>query len=444
MPETGEVQPQIDALANKVQARREEARAAKNPDIATDKQPTREDISVPRSPTTRLIRGSLAATLKDIKHSPEMNMSLLPGFVAESRIMADSLDKLDVQFHKNGRFIETGDGSAEKDTIYGVELDLNKPQEGVEDTRIPYVMIGGTTSTSEQNAALSMALALEGNKVIVLTYPEQMREQTGGRGFKDKISNIGTENIEKFKNAVKSLGLKQVNLIGHSFGGAAVIEMAADSAFTQEVGVHDVISLAPSSFERRHVLGIGTDFNNQGKLTQADPEANVMMMDQGDVDAHRKSGIKAGAGGISGMTNDVLSFFSGGRAAATKMIDAEKIATKTVPNISGRLEVWTGSDDTVCRPEPVQDVLTKAVLKNPMIKDKVFSYRVDGARHDSFITNALGLVGAIKQERDAQQDVAPESRIGMKMSLDTLKRSGAEVILEKMKRQAIPRAPTTQ
>ncbi|HMS22179.1 MAG TPA: hypothetical protein PKA38_00265 [Candidatus Levybacteria bacterium] len=442
-----EVSPQIDQLISNVQARREgatdQARRGREvkktnipePDIMTDRRFTRENESVPRSPTTRLIRGSLAATLKDIKNDPQMRIDILPGFVRESRELAENLDKLDTQFHTTGKFFEAGKGDKRKDSIYAVTLDLREPS-NEPDTRIPWVMIGGAYSTSEQNAALSMALALQGEKVIVLTHPEQMRDQEGFRGPKDLLRNTARENIKMFTSAISNLGLSHVNLLGDSLGGAFALAVAADSELTKKVQIENAVILQPVGFEDRSQKELMSHGNEDERRNVEDPEAKVIMALQGNTDAYRKSGAQLHDVSMRKRLWESRKFISSSQATAGQINDSEVIV-KAINNMSGDLEIWGCGDDQLARPQAINAAVDKARLTLVEENQKrLYSYEVEGAHHNNLILNAFGFIRARSQEQEARHDIGENYSGIKKMNIATMERSGAEYILKKMQQKA--------
>lgn len=428
--------PRIDKLLGKVQTRRELGN--KDSKVTTDRRPTREDLDASRSPTARLIRGSLAATLKDIKRDPEMKMSMLPGFVAESRKMADNLDILDMQFNTTGQFLEAGKGPEKKNSIYSVTLDLKKPS-NEPDTRVPWVMIGGAYSTSEQNAALSMALALQGEKVIILTHPEQMQDQEGGRGLKDSLRNTAKEDIDMFEKAIVGFGLSQINLLGDSLGGAFALAMTADPEFTKQVAVGNVVILQPVGFEKRSLMDLMKDGSLQEQMNENDPEAKVIMALQGNTDARRKSGLQLHElGPVKRAVKGGLAFVGPGRASGTHLNTAETVA-QAVSNISGDLEIWSCGEDTLARPDTIRAVVADASgILQAKDGSRLASYTVQGARHNEFILHGFGFIRARFEEQAARHQMGYDghSSKDMSINIDTLERSGAEYLLKGMKSAA--------
>lgn len=412
-----------------IQQTRADIRGTKDWDILTDRRPTREDMDVPRSPTTRLIRGSLAHALDFLRHDPiyKEDKGAVDGFRAEVDRLAQAADRLDVQFHKNGREIETQvDGNVQP--IYVAELDLNPPKEGEVDERIPWLMIGGALSTSEQNAGLSMALALQGERVMVATHPGQMGEQSGGRGFFERIGNSGKKDLKVFSQVVEKLGSSKLNLIGHSLGGRYVLEIAG---INPNVEIHDVVALAPTGFEGRSLKGVGEGFAAEDKISKVDPEQFVGMASQGNEDAYRKSGIDL-VGSLKDKAIGMLSFLGSGRAAASQAIASELIADKVLPNISGDLEIWTADGDGIVNPDAIENVVGEVIRRHSESTSRLSSYVVEGAGHNIFFINGLGFVRARDEEQQARHEALVSSpQVGKRIGADALERSAAEFLLKK-------------
>lgn len=425
------------ALAD-IQQTRVNIQGTKDADILTDKRPTREDIDVPRSPTTRLIRGSLAHALNYLRNDPmyREDRAAVDRFRAEGQVLARAADRLDVQFHKNGREVETQLENGATQPIHVTELDLNPPKEGEVDKRIPRIMIGGALSTSEQNAGLSMALALQGEKVLVMTYPGQMREQSGARGILERIANPAKKDVDAFTQVIQNLGYPQVNLIGHSMGGRYALEIAGKGALKNKVEVHDVVSLAPTGFEKRNLKAVGDGFAAEDKVSHVDPEQFVGMALQGNEDAYRKSGIDL-EGSLKDKATGLLSFLGAGRAAASQSINSSVISNHVLPNITGDLEIWTGENDKIVQEGAVQNVVREAVDRNPREASRLSYYVIEGATHNTFFINGLGYTRAREAEQEARHDAQVGiPHIGKRISVDSLERSGAEWILKQMQQKS--------
>ena len=411
-----------DAMANIAQTRQEIQGTKAN--VLTRPEATRDDPDAKRSPTNRLIRGSFAHALTNLRDDPRVtgeNRQVLYDFAREQRKLSADLDRLDAQYRSNTAEYDDGKGGK----IHAVTLDLKEFAEGEEDTRVPWVMIGGATSTDEQNAALPIAMALQGHKITILTYPEQMKLQKEGegRGLFEPISNMVREDFEKFKHASKEIGYKKLNLIGHSLGGAMVIGIASHPEFVSDIGVENVVAVAPTGFEKRNVVAISVDFLKEGAKLMKDPEAKVFL-DQGVIDANRPSGV--GGKGILGLPKMAWDSWSGGEAAATKMITS-KVLARASSNIKGDLEIWTSSEDKIVN----DDVIAETIQFAPITSNNVSHYSLEGGNHNSFFTEAFGFARVRQEEQQARHD-AQTPFIGKKVSIDSLERSGAEYLFKQV------------
>ncbi len=411
-----------DAMANIARVRQEIQGTETN--VLTRPEATREDPDAKRSPTNRLIRGSLTGALHLLLKDPRVtgeNRSVLYDFAKEERKMQENLDKLDSQYRTNT--VEVDDGQGGK--IHAITLDLKEFSEGEEDERIPWIMIGGASSTDEQNAGLPMAMALQGHKVTVLTYPEQMKLQKGGegRGPFEPLKNMVKKDLAIFKHAGKEIGYKKANFMGHSLGGAMVIAMASDPTFASQIEIGNVLAVAPTGFEKRHTTAISLDFVKEGKKLMKDPEAKVFL-DQGVVDANRPSGV--GGEGALGLVKMAWDSLSGGRGAATKMIDGDVLA-QSASNIKGDLEIWTSSEDKIINGNAIDETIQIAPLKS----DNVSHYNLQGGNHNSYFTEAFGFTRVREEEQQARHETQTPF-IGKTVSASSLERSGAEYLFKQM------------
>lgn len=419
MPEQS---PQISELQGKIQSRRNEAKASKNPQVTAERSMAEgTQIEVPQSPTARLLLHSIDASFVDIKSDPRMTVDLLPAYAKEAQELKQGINKLDYQYHTNSIDVPVSVGKDSKlQFMHVTELDIARPPVGEKDERIPYIMIGGAGSTTEQNAMLAMALALEGKRVKVISFPEQNQgRMVGGRSMKDKISNTRELQMESFKKTIQHLGHEKMNFVGHSLGAAQIIELASDQDFAGKV--NDIISLAPVGFEKQNVLSMGKRFGDQGGFTKNDPESKVAMLDQGNIDAAVSSKL------------GLVDFIGLGKAAAQHTV-TDNVLAGALQNMTGELQVWAGERDTVSRPDAIHGGLKNFVQDHPEYTDRVASYTVTGGYHDLFITHALGLTAAGDREAEHRERGKPylEKAIGA----DTLVRSGSEWILSKMKAEA--------
>lgn len=397
--------------------------------VLTRPESTRDDQDAKRSPTNRLIRASIAHALTLLRDDPRATgegRQVLYDFAKDGRELTANLDKLDAQYRSNTTELDDGAGGK----IHAVTLDLKEFTEGEEDTRTPWVMIGGATSTDEQNAALPMAMALQGHKITILTYPAQMKLQKGGegRGPIEPISNMVRKDFNKFKHAGKCIGYKKMNLIGHSLGGAMVIGMASRPDFVSTVEVDNVVALAPTGFEKRSTLAISLDFVKEGGKLNSDPEAKVFL-DQGVVDANRPSGV--GGKGTLGYVKMAWDSLSGGMAAATNMITV-KTLDRASSNIKGELEIWTSSEDKIINADAIDQTI-RSLSRGKV--NNVFHYNLVGGNHNSYFTEALGFTRVREEEQEARHTIITPF-IGKTVGVDSMERSGAEYLHKKKQQSA--------
>ncbi len=413
-------------MANIAQKRQEIHGTKEN--VLTRPEATRDDPDAKRSPTNRLIRGSLAHALTYLREDPRVtgeNRQVLYDFAQEERELALNLDKLDSQYRSNTAEYDDGKGGK----IHTVTLDLKELAEGEEDTRTPWIMVGGASSTDEGNAGLPVAMALQGEKVTILTYPEQMKLQKGGdgRSLLESFSNKGQEDLEIFKNVAPQTGYKNTNLLGHSLGGAMVLSMASDPVFASKMGIENVVVMAPTGFEKRRFAGISKAFLDEGAKLNSDPEAKIFL-NQGVMDANRPSGV--GAEGLLGAIKLGKDLVSGGKAAATKMIDGEVLA-RAASNIHGDLEIWTSSEDKIINAEVVGEVVKDA----PFSTNNVSLYSMEGGNHNSYFIEAFGF-NRVRQEEQKARHESQTPSIGKRVSIGSMERSGAEYLLKQMQQPA--------
>lgn len=152
---------------------------------------------------------------------------LLDKIRTEAEIMENNLDELERQYYENGKIIEI-ETEFGKFSVPVAELDLKKGEysESEKDERTPYFLLGSVAQNYHQMAAFSMGLALNGEKVLVPTWPEQAASRPDN--FGEQLKRQGDLKIHKeyAKKTIEALGLEKINLVGYSMGGAVSLELA--------------------------------------------------------------------------------------------------------------------------------------------------------------------------------------------------------------------------
>jgi len=169
------------------------------------------------------------------------------------------LDELERQYYENGKIIDI-------DTKFGkfsapvVELDLRSQEEKEKqenEQRPPYFILGSVAQNYHQMAAFASGLALNGERVLVPTWPEQAASRPDN--FGELLKKQGDLEIHKeyAKKIIQALGLEKINLVGYSMGGAVSLQLAQDKNFS---GIQDLIVVEPAGLENKGFLKLGKDF----------------------------------------------------------------------------------------------------------------------------------------------------------------------------------------
>ena len=136
------------------------------------------------------------------------------------KCLEKKLDELERQYYENGKIIDI-------DTKFGkfsapvVELDLRSQEEKEKqenEQRPPYFILGSVAQNYHQMAAFVSGLALNGERVLVPTWPEQAASRPDN--FGELLKKQGDLEIHKeyAKKIIQALGLEKINLVGYSMG----------------------------------------------------------------------------------------------------------------------------------------------------------------------------------------------------------------------------------
>ncbi|MDP1890047.1 MAG: alpha/beta hydrolase, partial [Gemmatimonadaceae bacterium] len=210
-----------------VQTREAPLRGAENP------EQTRGEVF--RFERGQILKGYkiLREQIKDAKERGEdttEKKGLLKEIRNRAKVLEKNLDELERQYYENVKTVEI-ETEFGKFSVPVVELDLRKKEdkELEEDKRTPYFLLGSVATNYHQTAALSMGLALEGERVLVPAWPEQAivkRPDNFGELLKQQE---GLELHKQYsKQIIKQMGLEKVNLMGYSMGAAVALELAQD------------------------------------------------------------------------------------------------------------------------------------------------------------------------------------------------------------------------
>jgi hypothetical protein len=295
-------------------------------------------------------------------------------------MMEQKLDELNRQYYENIQTVEVK-------TKYGdfgvpvVELDLEGRNELDEKEEVPTFLIGGVATNYHQSAALSMALALDGRKVFVPTYPEQDSVKRPDN-FKEILQKDGLDmQAEIVKEIIKKMRLYKVNIIGYSMGTAVTMQMALDPEFNV---INDLTLLEPMGIEDKGLARIVMEFAGIGAVyTLFSSEQKIKGFRQGSDEDKGNLGFLVEDG---------------------KILSKKSFGPETLKNLhpQGRFQVWVGTKSPLVDDRVAEKIFTETEAlrqaDNPIGSPLEF-YKVEGGDHTWPLTGALGLSKMMQQEK---------------------------------------------
>lgn len=356
----------------------------------SEKSEETEPTEIKRGEIFRFERGQifkaytlLRKEIHDIEKRGEDTTSkreLLKKIREKAAIMEQKLDELNRQYYENVQTVDVK-------TKYGdfgipvVELDLRGRNELDEKEEVPTFLIGGVAQNYHQSAALSMALALDGRKVFVPTYPEQGSVKRPDN-FKEILQKDGLDmQAEIVKEIIKKMGLHKVNVVAYSMGTAVTMKMAVDPEFNV---INDLTILEPMGIEDKGFARIIMEFVG-GFAAYA-----IFSSEQ------KIKGIKQGSdedkGNLGFLAED-------GKILSKKSFDPE-----TLKNLhpQGRFQVWVGTKSPLVDYKVAEKIFTETEAlrqaDNTMGSPLEFC-RVEGGDHLWPLVGALGLSKMMQQEK---------------------------------------------
>ncbi len=335
--------------------------------------------------------------------------NLLKEIRGRAIILEKSLDELECQYYENIKTVEVATKFG-KFSVPVVELDLREKggEKSEKDERIPYFLLGSVATNFHQTAALSMGLALEGERVLVPAWPEQSmvgRPENFGELLKQQESL--KLHKEYAKQTIKAMGLERFNLMGYSMGGAVSLELAQDDDFQ---GIQDLIVIEPPGLEKKGLVGMGKDFMIKEGLLKTFPysEARIKTFLQGNRD---------NTGSLGMLIED-------GRILSKKYFDAQKLGN-IMPN--GRYELWVGTKSSITDVETAEKVFLEAEdLRKQQDPEAspIEIHTIEGGTHGWPCMNSIGFSRLLKEGKPKEQVTTVE--------LSELENSGMERILEEI------------
>ena len=328
--------------------------------------------------------------------------ALLEKIRTQAEISEKKLDELERQYYENGKTIEI-ETEFGKFSVPVAELDLIKKEAGEtkEDERTPYVILGSVAQNYHQMAALAMGLALEGERVIIPTWPEQAIE---GRpdNFGEILKNQHDLKIHKeyAKKTIEAMGLEKINLVGYSMGGAVSLELAQDQDFS---AIQDLTIIEPAGLEDKGILKLAKDFALEEGILKTMPysERRIKTMNQGK----REEILNVGF-----LMDDC-------KILSKKCFDENKLGKI---NPKGRYQLWVGTKSSIANSEVAKKVFLeaeKARQENNEEVSPIEIYTVNGGTHGWPLVHNIGFSKLLRNEEKPKNQVSPVELSAMENSV---------------------------
>jgi hypothetical protein len=339
----------------------------------------------------KILRGQIREAKERGEDTTEKK-SLLKEIRGQAKILEKNLDDIESQCYENIKTVEV-------ETEFGqfslpvVEFDLRKKEglngspEPEEDERIPYFFIPGILSSDfHKSVAISMAMALQGEKIYVPIEIEQSSVKKP-ENFKEMLKERGDFSIhsEVFKQTIRALDLGKVNVIGHSLGATVALELGTDPDFEE---MEDLIIMEPLGIEEKGVMKLATQFGLKQTLLRFLPYSEQRIK------VAPEAGVKSG-GELGLYLEDV-------KILAKKLYNPEKLS-RIKPN--GRFQVWLGTDSPIMNVVEIERVFQeseKLRQKDPNAS-QLEIYEVEKGEHMWPVRGALGLSRILKADRPEKQ-----------------------------------------
>jgi len=316
---------------------------------------------------------------------------LLDKIRAQAEIAEKKLDELERQYYEEGKTIEI-ETEFGKFSVPVAELDLRKKEEGgeKEDERVPYVMLGSVAQNYHQMAAFAMGLALEGERVIVPTWPEQAASRPDNFGETLKKQSDLKIHKEYAKKTIEAMGLKKINLVGYSMGGAVSLELAQDQDFS---AIQDLTVIEPAGLEDKGILKLARDFAFEEGMLKTMPysERRIKTMNQGK----REEVLNVGF-----LMDDC-------KILSKKCFDENKLGKI---NPKGRYQLWVGTKSSITDSEVAKKVFLEAEKTRQENNEEarpIEIYTVNGGTHGWPLVHNIGLSKMLRSEEAPKDQVNP-------------------------------------
>lgn len=241
--------------------------------------------------------------------------------------------------------------------IRAVTLDSRTAEEKKNDIKPPIILITGWSADFKSTAAFEQLQALIGKrKLIGLSMPEHYTS-VRPPGWDQKLRETRNYSIygKVFTQAIKQLGLKEIDLQGYSAGGAAtlaLLEHQSQLPKEERLIINNVDIFNPTGFEGQNLFQLFYDFVIAQGIQAVSDEAlrrRAMLVQRG----------------ISDFTN------TGALTAAKEILPNQAFTADSLSKVAPfakEIRIWAGEMDNVAPVKPIQKIFNEYIeetSKNP-------------------------------------------------------------------------------
>lgn len=349
--------------------------------------------AIPREMTVRAERSDIRDLLASIRshttnpndHTGELYREIFHRLSPEITQYKHNLDEINRQIYENfihdegatGLIIGSDEEAIGRHEIPVTVLDLYPPKEREQDTRIPWICIGGIASGPHQNVALWTALALRGEKVLIIPYPEKVHNKP--HDWSERIKQNGNTLALHGEVTNKVLGrlaaehnITKANFMVHSAG--APLAIGALGRENAPMRIQNLVVADPVGFTHQNLLKIeGAYAFVEGAFNGVKVGDRIRIMKQNDTT----------------LPISLIEFAKLGNLCRKKQITIEQL--ERLP-VEGKMEVWFGGTPDAVVGSRTQRKIRAVFAKAHNLQGKVAFHRVEGAAHAFPVTHAVGFI----------------------------------------------------
>ena len=313
------------------------------------------------------------------KSSEGKPSELLKRFRERAKQLERNLDLLSEQLYKNVRPVQIEDADIGQHVVPVAELCLPDDQRERTDKDTPYVTLAGIATNHHQQAALAMAMALQGKRVFAMTHPGNALAKTP-KDWAKHVRQDGTYRLQAkvLQEAVKKLGLKEFHMVGYSMGASVALKAARDPEFSRAAKEIDLIE--PLGFENLGLARLG--YRLLGKETvgvMRDPESKLKAFLSGN----KTTGLPGGP------------FIADAFALSKEQFTVRELAELRP---EGKLRIWTMSQSTLVDVAAVRGKIAAAneLREGATANHPIEFYTVEGDTHSTPLIHANGFASMLE------------------------------------------------